>query len=102
MTPGHRPRRRVALRSFAPMCPADTHPVLVVERVTDCAGRARALGCFRAETPGRIYLDPSTPAVLVRKVVTHEAIHRALFLCGGRWRDERLVARLTRDRIGGA
>ena len=39
---------------------------------------------------------------MTRVAVLAEAIHRALFLCGGRWRDERLVARLTRDRIGGA
>lgn len=88
-----------ALRLVQPMCEADTRPTLVVEHVTNCAGRTHALGCFRAETPGRIYVDPATPAALVAKVVIHEATHRSLYLCGGRWRDERLVARLTREAL---
>jgi len=89
-----------ALALVAPMCPADARPPSVtVARITACAGRearhGEVLGCFYE--PDRIVVDPRAPRRLVRKIVVHERLHRSLFVCGGRWRDERLVARLTRE-----
>lgn len=48
------------------------------------------------EVPDRVYVSTRTPLSKVVRVVVHEATHRSLY------RDERLVARLTRDRIGGS
>lgn len=92
-----------ALRLVAPACSADaTAPVVVIQRISECAGRVAqrgelvALGCFYETAPGLLFLDPRTPRSRVREVVVHERIHRSLYVCGGAWRDERLVVRLTR------
>ena len=84
-----------AFISLLSLCPALGAHRPVLEITTPPGG---SWGAYR---PNVVCVDPRTPRRLVRKVVTHEVIHACLYWEGGDWRNERLVARLTKEHLDG-